>query len=38
MTETSFRLAVSIINYDLYALKGLNIDKFLKLKDLNGVR
>lgn len=26
-------LAVSIINYDLYALKGLNIDKFLKLKD-----
>ena len=26
-------LAVSIINYDLYALSGLNTDRFLKLKD-----
>ena len=32
--RNKFPLAVSIINYDLYALKGLNIDKFLKLKDL----
>ena len=26
-------LAVSIINYDLYALSGLNTDRYLKLKD-----
>ncbi|RZO19857.1 MAG: penicillin-binding protein 2 [SAR86 cluster bacterium] len=26
-------LAVSIINYDLYALNGLNTDRYLKLKD-----
>ena len=26
-------LAVSIINYDLYALRGLNTNRFLKLKD-----
>jgi len=26
-------LAVSIVNYDLYALRGLNRDKFLKVKD-----
>ena len=32
--RNKFPLAVSIINYDLYALKDLNIDKFLKLKDL----
>ena len=32
--RNKFPLAVSIINYDLYALKGLNIDKFFKIKDL----
>ena len=31
--RNNFPLAVSIINYDLYALNGLNIDKYLKLKD-----
>ena len=32
--RNNFPLAISIINYDLYALKGLNNDKYLKLKDL----
>ena len=32
--RNKFPLAVSIINYDLYALRGLNIDKFFKIKDL----
>jgi cell division protein FtsI/penicillin-binding protein 2 len=31
--RNNFPLAISIINYDLYALKGLNNDKYLKLKD-----
>ena len=32
--RNNFPLAISIINYDLYALKGLNNDKYLKLKDV----
>ncbi|MFQ3339808.1 MAG: cell division protein FtsI (penicillin-binding protein 3) [Gammaproteobacteria bacterium] len=31
--RNNFPLAVSIVNYDLYALRGLNIDRFLKIKD-----
>ena len=31
--RNNFPLAISIINYDLYALKGLNNDQYLKLKD-----
>ena len=32
--RNKFPLAVSIVNYDLYALKGLNIDNYLRLKDI----
>ena len=31
--RNNFPLAVSIVNSDLYALRGLNIDRFLKIKD-----
>ena len=31
--RNNFPLAVSIVNYDLYALRGLNRDKFLRIKD-----
>ncbi|MDA9330937.1 cell division protein FtsI, partial [Gammaproteobacteria bacterium] len=31
--RNNFPLAVSVVNYDLYALKGLNTDKFLRIKD-----
>ena len=30
--RNNFPLAVSVVNYDLYALKGLNTDKFLRIK------
>lgn len=32
--RNKFPLAVSIVNYDLYALNGLNIDNYLRLKDI----
>ncbi len=32
--RNNFPLAVSIINYDLYALKGLELAKFISIKDL----
>ena len=32
--RNNFPLAVSVVNYDLYALGGLNLDRYLKLKDL----
>lgn len=32
--RNKFPLAVSIVNYDLYALNGLSIDNYLRLKDI----
>ena len=32
--RNKFPLAVSIVNYDLYELNGLNIDNYLRLKDI----
>ena len=32
--RNKFPLAVSIVNYDLYALNGLNIDNYLRLKEI----
>ena len=32
--RNKFPLAVSIVNYDLYALNGLNINNYLRLKDI----
>ena len=34
MTRNNFPLAVSIINYDLYALKGLKKSEFISINDL----
>jgi cell division protein FtsI (penicillin-binding protein 3) len=32
--RNKFPLAVSVVNYDLYALNGLNINNYLRLKDI----